>query len=191
MAVNAKKVGLFGTVGFLAAALIIVSVAISGITLPTFVANTGTLIIEVTDAPVDLKRLNITIDSVSVHNVEGEVIDLNLVGGVSELSFNLLELEDATMDLSETTVEAGEYNMIKIHVSEAEADYERNGVLYEEVPVHVPSDVLKVIVNFEVLNDGETTVLIDIDPNWAAISESDPPNFRPVLKVLEVTEEGS
>ena len=37
MAVNAKKVGLFGTVGFLVAALIIVSVAISGITLPTFI----------------------------------------------------------------------------------------------------------------------------------------------------------
>jgi len=192
MAVNAKKVGLFGTVGFLVAALIIVSVAISEVTLPRFVSNTGTLIIEVTDAPVDLEHLYITIDSVSAHNVEeDEWISLNLIGESTESSFDLLALEGVTMDLSETTVPAVKYNMITIHVSEAEADYWRNGELHEEVALHVPSDVLKVIVNFEVLNGGETTVLIDIDPNWATISESDPPNFRPVLKVLKVTEQGS
>ncbi len=197
MAVNAKKVGLFGSAGFLIAALIIVSVAISGITLPTFIPNTGTLIIEVTDAPVDLLELEITVDSVSAHYVEEDQwIPLTLIGEgeteVSELTFDLLKLKDEIMDLSETTVLGGTYNMIKIHVSYAEATYERKGGDGEVSDVlNVPSDVLKVIVNFEVQNGEETTVLIDIDPNWAAISESDPPNFRPVLKVLKVTEEGS
>ena len=194
MAVNAKKVGLFGTVGFLVAALIIVSVAISGVTLPTFVLNTGTLIIEVTDAPVDLLELVITIDSVSAHNVEEDKwISLTLIDeeeeAVSELTFDLLDLDDEIMDLSETTVDAGEYNMIKMHVTNAEAVYQRKSEEPVSETLNVPSDVLKVIVHFEVQNGEETTVLIDIDPNWAAISESG--NFRPVLKVLKVTEQGS
>lgn len=194
MAVNAKKVGLYGTVGFLVAALIIVGVAISGVTLPTFVPNTGTLIIKVTDAPIDLKRLDITIDSVSAHKVEGDTwIPLTFVGEGSEVSFDLLELEDATMDLCVTEVPPGKYTMITIHVNYAYAVYARKGHVSEDnsVRLEVPSDAIRVIVHFEVQNGGETTVLIDIDPNWVAISESDPPTLRPVLKVLKVTEVGS
>ena len=206
MAVSARKVGLYGTVGFLVATLIIVGVMISSVEIPNlrppaFIPDTGTLIIKVTDAPVDLEQLNITIDSVSAHKVEGDSwINLTFVGGESEVSFNLLELQDKAMDLCITDVSPGNYTMIKIHIDKAEAVYASEDVGETGKPgkpaktakskdLNVPSDAIRVIVHFEVQNEGETTVLVDIEPDWVAISESN--NLRPVLKATVISGEGS
>jgi len=209
MAVSARKVGLYGTVGFLVAALIIVGVVISSVEIPSlrppaFIPDTGTLIIKVTDAPVDLEQLNITIDSVSAHKVEGDSwINLTFVGGESEVSFNLLELQDKAMDLCITDVSPGNYTMIKIHIDKAEAVYASEDVggtdeivkpgkpakTAKSKDLNVPSDAIRVIVHFEVQNEGETTVLVDIEPDWVAISESN--NLRPVLKATVISGEGS
>jgi len=194
MGVNAKKVGLYGTVGFLVAALMIVGVVISSVNIPslkppTFVPNTGTLIIKVTDAPVDLERLDITIDSISAHRVESDAwIDLTFVEEGSEVSFNLLELEYRTMDLCKTEVPPGNYTMIKMHVNEAKAVYASEGT-DEPVKLNVPSNAVRVIVHFEVQNSKETTILIDIEPDWVAISKSN--NLRPVLKATVISEQDS
>jgi len=190
MAVNAKKIGVYGSVGFLVAALIIVGVVFSGVEIPSLNPSMGTLIIKVTDAPVDLDHLFITIDNpVLVHRVEGdEWVELTFVDDRSEVYFDLLELRDVTMDLCVTEVPPGEYNMIKIHITDAGAVYEGEDV-EDTVPLRVPSNAIKVIVDFEVLDDGETTVLVDIEPDWVAISRSY--NLRPVLKATVISEEGS
>ena len=189
MAVSARKVGLYGTVGFLVAALVIVGVVISSVEIPslrppTFIPNTGTLIIKLTDAPVDLKHLNITIDSVSAHKVEGDAwVDLAFVKGVSEFYFDLLELEDVTRDLSISEVPTGNYTMIKMHIKTCNATY-KSGVIEPEIKV--PSGDIRVIIQFGVKKQQTTTILIDMLPDWVALSHSR--QLRPVLKATVISE---
>jgi len=180
MAIEAKRLGLYGIIGVLMAALIIAGVVFSGLRLPTFVPNTGTLIIKLTDAPYDLEHLNITIDSVSVQRVEDNTEtweNLTFVEDVSEVYFDLLALRNVTMDLSVTEILPGNYTMIKMHIKTANATYVGGG----NVTLTVPSEYIKVIVHFEVEAGEETTVLVDMQ---AHISETD--RLSPVLKATVI-----
>ena len=177
MTFDARKVGMYGTMGVLVAALIIAGIVFSGLRLPTFVPNTGTLIIKLTDAPVDLKHLNITITSVSIHRVEDDVWEnLTFVGGVSSVSLDLLELVNVTRDLSETVIDSGNYTKIRLSIGEANVTYAEGG----SGPVRVPSGKIDVKVHFEIESGGVRIVLIDMWVDWIAISNSN--NLRPVLK---------
>ena len=179
MTFDARKVGLYGTTGVLVAALIIASIVFSGLRLPTFVPNTGTLIIKLTDAPVELKHLNVTITNVSVHRVEDNNetwVDLAFVDGVSNVSLDLLELENVTRDLSETVIPSGNYTKIRLSIGEANVTYAEGGW----DPVRVPSGKIDVIVHFEMESGGVRILLIDMRVEWVAISNNN--NLRPVLK---------
>jgi len=176
MAVEAKKVGLYGIVGVLAAILIIAGILISGLRLPTFAPNTGTLIIKLTDAPANITHLNVTITSVSVKRVENgneTWVDLEFVGGKSKVSLDLLELENVTRDLSVTDISSGNYAKIRLDIGAANVTYAEGGW----DPVNVPSGKIDLIIRFEIESGGVRIVLIDM---WVAISESG--NLRPVLK---------
>jgi len=186
MAVNAKKVGLYGTVGFLVAALIIGGIAAAGfkipaLKLPSVVADKGRLIIQIMDKPVDLLTLNVTIDSLSIQDGEGKWTDLQLLGGEPTKYFDLLALQDVTMTLSDTEILAGNYTMIKMHVLKANATYV-NGY-YE---LRVPSEHIKVLLkpHLEMKSGGSITVTIDLEPEWSKIVISNSLNLKPVLKAM-------
>ncbi len=179
MTFDARKVGLYGTTGVLVAALIIAGIVFSGLRLPTFVSNTGTLIIKLTDAPANITHLNVTITSVSVQRVENDNetwVDLAFVGGVSSVSLDLLELENVTRDLSVADIPSGNYTKIRLGIGEANVTYAEGG--WE--PVNVPPDKIDVKVHFEIESGGVRTLLIDMWVDWIAISNSN--NLRPVLK---------
>lgn len=176
MAFEAKKLGLYGTIGVLGAILIIASILISGLRLPTFAPNTGTLIIKLTDAPANVTHLNVTITSISVQRVENDNetwVDLEFVDGKSNVSLDLLELENVTRDLSITDIPSGNYSKIRMGIGEANVTYAEGGWS----PVNVPSRKIDLIVHFEIESGGVRIALIDM---WVAISESG--NLRPVLK---------
>jgi len=176
MANEMRKVGLYGIIGALAATLIIVGILMSGLRLPTFVPSKGTLIIKLTDAPVNLTHLNVTITSVSVQKVENDNetwVELAFVGGVSNVSLDLLELENVTRDLSVTDIPSGNYTKIRLGIAAANVTYAEGGW----DPVNVPSGKIDVIIHFEIESGGIRIVLIDM---WVAISNSK--NLRPVLK---------
>lgn len=176
MTFGARKVGMYGTMGVLVAALIIAGIVFSGLRLPAFVPNTGTLIIKLTDAPANITHLNVTITSISVQRVEDDNetwVDLAFVDGVSSVSLDLLELENVTRDLSVTDIPSGNYTKIRLSIGEANVTYAEGG--WE--PVRVPSGKIDVIVHFEIESGGVRIVLIDM---WVAISNSG--NLRPVLK---------
>ena len=189
MAVNGKRVGLYATAGLLIACLIIISIAVSslkipdlrfpGLTSPPQIPDTGTLIIMLTDAPVNLTHLNVTLDSISAHR-QGHGnetwVNLTFVNNVSEVYFDLLALRDVAMNLSITEIPPGNYTMIKIHIKSANATY-TNG---DTTDLDVPSEHIKVIIHFEIVEGGKTTVLIDMQTDWIAISRSK--KLRPVLK---------
>lgn len=184
MAVNFRNIGMYGAVGVLIAALIIAGVAISSVmfpslTLPGFAPNTGKLKIWLTDAPVELKHLNITVDSISAQRVENDNEiweDLTFVDGLSEVYFDLLALQNTTMELVNTTLHSGNYIMIKMHVKTINATYPDGNT----TDLTLPSWFVRVIVHFEIEKGGDTVLLIDMNLGWIAISKSG--NMRPVLK---------
>jgi hypothetical protein len=183
MATESRKIGLYAAVGFSMAALIIAGVFISGIQLPTIGAKTGKLLILLTDAPVpDIEKLNVTIANLSIVGEEGE-IQLPFDGETELYIDNLLALEGEPEPLFNSNIPVGNYTQIRMNITYAYAyfgvDDERNTEL------RVPSDIIKVQAKFEIKQDGSTIIVIDMEPDWVAISASN--NLRPVLKVISIT----
>lgn len=192
---GARKIGLYAGIGILAAILIVAGVGFSGFTFPslrfpdffhppTIPPTMGTLTIKVTDKPVNLTNLNLTIDSISAHrkgNGNETWVNLAFVNNVSEIPFDLLLLQNVTMDLSITEIPPGNYTQIRMHVKSANATYE-DGSIHE---LKVPSEDLKIIIHFTIEVGQTTTLLIDIEPNWNAIIHSG--HFTPVLKATVIT----
>jgi hypothetical protein len=186
MATNGKKMGLYAIAGVFIAFLIIASMAVSSLTMPSLTfpwftpfspptPNTGTLVVMLTDAPVNLTHLNVTLDSISAHRKgygNETWVDLAFVNNVTEVYFDLLALQDVVMDLSIDEIPPGNYTMIKMHVETANATY-ANG---NTTDLEVPSEHIKVIIDFEVT----TAVLIDMQADWVAVSHNK--KLRPVLK---------
>ena len=184
MSTNGKKVGVYAFSGVLIALLIIASISISGIRFPFFtpsqpVLDTGTLVVILTDAPVNLTHLNVTLDSISAHRQgygNESWVDLEFINDVTEVYFDLLALQDIAMNLSITEIPPGNYTMLKMHVKTANATY-ANG---NTTDLEVPSEHIKVIIHFEVNNGEVTTVLVDMQTDWVSVSQSK--KLRPVLK---------
>jgi hypothetical protein len=179
---GSRKIGLRIFAGFLVAITIIVAVFASGITLPSQKVRTGRLIVLLMDAPVDLYQLNVTITDLEVHKVgqeddeDGEWIALI---ENEEITFDLLEYQNGkTLELASEIIDAGTYNKIRMYVSEANASYAE----YPEnpVPLRVPPGKIDVITEFELVEGGTRIVVIDMEPDWVAISKNN--NLRPVLK---------
>ncbi len=186
MGYDHRKLSLYGTVGVLTAALIIASVVFSGIRLPTFVSKTGTLIVKLTDAPVELKHLNVTIGNLSAQRIEdgNETWEkLSFVDGVSEVYVDILALQNVTRDLSITEIPPGNYTKLRMTITTANATY-ING---ETVDLRVPPGRIDIKVHFEIRAGEITRLLIDMQADWVAISQSQ--NLRPILKAMVLSGE--
>lgn len=188
---GAKKIGLRVAAGFLVAITIILAVFASGIQLPTVKAKTGTLTVLLTDAPTDLEHLNITISSLSAHNVddsEENWVELNFVGDKKSVYFDLLALYNVTMELSSQKIPVGNYTKLRMKIETANAT-KTDGEIIE--PLKVPSGKIDIIIHFEIDSDETTYLLIDMEADWVAISKSD--RLRPVFKatIAEPPPEGT
>jgi hypothetical protein len=185
-----RIIGLRAAAGFIIAITIILAVFASGIQLPTVRARTGTLTVLLTDAPADLKHLNITIDSLAVLNVDDtdeNWIDLSFVGEDEEVYFDLLALYDVTMELSTEEIPAGTYTKLRMTIKTANAT-KTGGEIID--PLEVPPGKLDIIIHFEIKAEDTTVLLIDMEADWVAISQSN--RLRPVFKatIAEPPQEG-
>ncbi|MDQ1279456.1 MAG: hypothetical protein QG670_718 [Thermoproteota archaeon] len=171
---------MFGGTGILIAILII---AITPMILP--VANAGTLVIKVTDAPVDLKHLNLTVDSFEVKNKTDSWISIPITGG--RISFDLLSLNGVTLDAAMSNLKPGNYTMIRMHVVEGLAFTNATSNIEGSQPfaVRVPSEKIKIPVEFEIKTGDTTIVILDIMANaeWRiSIANNPENNLNPVIK---------
>ena len=173
---EARKVGLYAVTGILLAALMISGLYISGVRFPSLTAQTGTLIVLLTDAPVNVTHLNITIDSFSVHLENESWIDLPFVDNKGEVYFDLLELCNVTMELSVAEITAGNYTKMRMTIRTANVTFASG----DPVELTVPPGHIDIIIHFEIESDNTTVVLIDMEADWVAISENN--SLRPVLK---------
>ncbi len=173
---EARKVGLYAATGILLAAIIISGLYLSGVQFPSLTAQTGTLVVLLTDAPVNVTHLNITIDSFSVHLENESWIDIPFVDNKDEVYFDLLELYNVTMELSVAEITAGNYTKMRMTIKTANATF-ANG---DTAELTVPPGHVDIIIHFEIESDDTTVVLIDMEADWVAISENN--SLRPVLK---------
>jgi len=181
-----RDAGIFAVIGILAAILIIAGVFAGGFSFPSLrfpstVSDRGRLIVKVMDKPVNLTHLNVTIDSLSIQDGEGNWTDLQLLGGEPKY-FDLLALQNVTLTLSDTEIPTGNYTMIKMHVLTANATY-ING---ETDDLRVPSEYIKVLLkpHLEMKSEGSITITIDLEPEWSKIAISNSLNLKPVLKAM-------
>jgi len=180
---NAQRLLTFSGIGFLMAVSIISSMSAIPAIFPNVMANTGTLIVKITDAPVELCNLFFTIDSIEVQDESGDWASLPLVNvGDGGLHFDLLEFESTTMDAATAELEAGGYNSIRMSVKEASARLKGSE---SDIPLRVPSEKIKVIAQFTIEKGEDTTVILDIQIDSTelsiAIANNAERNLRPVV----------
>jgi hypothetical protein len=179
MSNGAKRIGIYGAVGIIVAIVIIAGFIIWNSYFEAL--GYGKLTILITDKPVALKHLNITIDWVRIQDQDGNWHNLTLK--TTPFYFDLLALQNVSETLSETEVPAGNYTMIWMHVLTANATYPDDTC----VDLRVPSDAVKILLkpHLKMESGGQVTVLIDLQPddlNSIAISQS--LNLRPVVKAV-------
>ena len=177
------KIILYAVAGVLISLIVVAAMFVAGIQFPgtgSPTVQTGTLMVLLMDAPVDLAHLNVTIDNFSVLNDTGE-ISLDFVGGKDKVSFDLLALKDVTETISSSKVLVGNYTKMRMTITEANATFQDE---HWDV-LRVPSGKIDIIAHFEIENDGVTVILIDMQADWVAISQSG--SLRPVLKVKSIT----
>jgi hypothetical protein len=169
MAYSLGKVILFGTIGFLLATSIILSVQFLPLLgepitpeLPVAQAG-GVLIINVKDAPADeLEAVFLLIDQVLVHGTGDGDETWQEIPVISEDPFDLLLLDDTSTVLAVGELPEGNYTEIRLHVLSANATI--NGET--DIPLKIVANGwLKVKVHFEIADAPVTSVTIDIDVN--------------------------
>jgi len=192
MTENLRHTGFLGAVGILVAILIIAGIVAGGmrfpsLKLPGIVYNKGTLIVKLTDAPVELEHLNVIITSLSIHKAMDDQeawVDLAppFVNGKEKVSVDLLELVNVTRDIAKVEIDPGNYTKIRMSIEEAKAKYEgaEDWEVVKVPPRKDPPAHIDVIVHFKIEDDEEVILLIDVTAEWIAISNSG--NLRPVLK---------
>jgi len=184
MAYSSKKILYYGSIGVIAAVLLIMAVYSPAI-LSIFQAGakTGTLVVKVTDAPVpDLRHLNLTINNVEVSNETGNWETLSISGG--SMYFDLLQLENVTKDLAINSIPVGNYTKIRMQIVTANATLADN----RTITLNVPSGHIDIKVHFEIKAGKTTSLLIDIIVDKIEIAErgksGKPANLNPQFKAI-------
>jgi len=186
---GSRTIGLRVAAGFLVAITIIVAVFAAGIQLPSTKIETGRLTVLLKDDPVELAELWINITDLGVHRVGGEDggwITLDFSGEADFLYFDLLEYQDdKVLGLASVEIATGSYNKIRMTIENANA-LKTNDEIID--PLKVPPGHIDVITKFDITSGENVVVLIDMEPDWVAISKSN--NLRPVLKASISQSEG-
>lgn len=182
MAVSKRKIGIYSTAGIAVAIIVIGAIFASGIQIPSNSNNQGILTVSIKDAPVDLKALLITVDSLYVQSAQDDKWTELKLDATQPVEFDLLTLKDTSLLLSQGTISAGDYSKIRIGVTSAIATYTDNdGISHAKVELKIPPGHIDIITSFNVGDGKVTSLLIDMQPDTAAISQSG--NFKPILKM--------
>jgi len=155
-------------------------------------SGTGIIQVNLTDAPIDLttvEKVEVTITDVIVY--PGDDDDMPSVNGgpivllTHPETFNLLTLTDgATTLLASGEVLAGDYNRIRLEVTEATLTYKDST---EAVPLKIESGKVDIPIRFHVGEDETTALTLDFDAGASVqVNEtaSDTLILRPVVTPL-------
>jgi len=143
---------------------------------------TGAVEVRVTDAPPgNITSVNVTVDEIMIHRA----------GAGNESGWENITIVDNTFDLlqaagNETvigyarSVGAGNYTQLRMHIVSVNVTMGN-----QTLPASVPSDWLKFVRPFEVVNGGTTTLVIDFDADQSiVVTGAGDVKFLPVIRLL-------
>jgi len=180
MAINTKKTITYIGIGVLLAVIIIAGIFAS----TSFPGDStsenlqlGTLFVYLTDAPVELANLNVTLDALYVHNQdESAWIKLDFTEGTDEIYFDLLSLRNINKEIAAAEIPAGNYSKIRFHIKEANASLADDST----IDLTVPPEHIDVIIKFEIEPELARELLIDMQPDSVSVNKNN--HLKPILK---------
>lgn len=187
--------------GFLISTLVAIIVGFTACEDNTESGN-GRLKITLTDAPflIDLiEEANVTINKIEVRNKDSINGNPFMVVSESEASFNLLDLQNGvTAELANVEVPAGNYDLVRLYVSEASLKL-KSGQTYD---VKVPSGAetgIKLFIDpvINITSGLSAELLLDFEVNKSFIAKGniEKPgfngfNFKPVIRAVNISTAG-
>lgn len=143
----------------------------------------GSLQLFLTDQPVELKEVWVTITDIEVHRTGEAWIPFAASGD----SFDLLTLQDRQTLLESAALEEGKYTGIRFFISEGHVIDQNE----ERCDLNVPSGKIHIPVNFDIENGEETSILLDFDAAQSVhvirTGNNARCNLRPVIHPVSVT----
>ena len=148
--------------------------------------GSGTLVLQITDAPGDLNITEalVTMSQVRVHYAG---IDENGTTGewiyvVNETqTFDLIALQDVKELFGTAELNAGWYTRIRLYVDSALVTID--GIQYD---LEIPSKTVKLIRPFRVVDGQTTTLTLDFDVQKSVhVTGSDKYIMKPTIKVIQ------
>jgi len=145
------------------------------------VSYEGLLEVRVTDAQAwDVSKVIVSVDDIQVHKAGVEEDSEWLTVIDEEKTFDLLALSGVEEVLGSKTIEATEYNNIRMEVLSVTVTIDG-----EEKAATVPSGKLKLVTSFTVKADSKTILTLDFDVDRSVVvTGTGKVLFKPVIKVL-------
>lgn len=158
MAYDAKKMATYGVAGILVASIIITSMQVH------LSSATGTLTILVTDPPQweEATQVYINITGMEIHSNASGWTPLPMPGGREYLEVNLTEALDTEVDLLQTPLGAGKYNILRFNISSAIVTVDGSNI----TDVKVPSGKINIAITeggVTIKAGEESKLLLDIE----------------------------
>ncbi len=147
--------------------------------------GTGILEIRVTDPPPpDMDHIWVKLQSLEIHKAGGSWITIDDVEETEP--FDLKAIEGLEAYLASQVVEAGRYTQIRLGVEPGavtvDIDEDIEG---DEYDAKVPSDKIKLVGNFEVLENNTTVITLDFNGEKSVlVTGKGDYIFKPVIKLL-------
>lgn len=164
----------------------VVSVGVSGLLSGCVSEGTGTLVLQITDAPGDL---NITEALVTMSEVRVHYAGIDENGTLGEWitivdepqTFDLIALQNVTELFGEANLSAGWYTQIRLHVDQALVTIDG-----EQYDLRIPSKKVKLIKPWKI-EDNETLILtLDFDVQKSVHQTGNGKYvLRPTIKVVQ------
>jgi hypothetical protein len=152
----------------------------------------GTLVIMMKDKPVeDADQVLVKISNIKVHMADpDEFIEVSAL----EQDIELLELKKNPTAIVSTELKAGHYNQIRMDVLEGSIvfleDDGLGGTVQKPYNLKIPSNEIKIPVQFYIEGDDTTEITLDFDAEksikYTKKGKKDSYTLRPVIKVIRV-----
>ncbi|MDO8727736.1 MAG: DUF4382 domain-containing protein [Candidatus Methanoperedens sp.] len=152
-------------------------------------SQTGTLVMQITDAPTDLniEKASVTISNVEVH-LAGTNEDANATNETGwftivkeERTFDLIKVKDVNELIGKSDLEAGKYTQIRLNIDKALVSI--NGTEYD---LTIPSKTVKLVRPFNIVENQTTTLTLDFDAKESIKSAGkDKYIMNPTIKVIQ------
>lgn len=155
----------------------------------------GNLTMKLTDDPINLdgktvESINVTITKVEVSKGTEEEDDAEWITVIDEKQkYDLMKLQDGNWDFlaEDVSLEAGQYNQIRIHVTrENTITFENDSTEYDlKIPSAAESGV-KLVGTFTVVAGQETEVVVDFDAEESVhVTGEGRYIMRPTIRMVE------